>query len=436
MAKLPHDGPCWLASPAHHHWLQGETDRLLFFYERALIDPAGGFHWLGSDGRAIPDRPKYLWLTARMVHCFAIAELLGRPGAHRIVEHGLSFLDERLRDRAHGGWFWSVGPAAGVEDAKDAYGHAFVLLAASSAAAAGHSRGAGLLEEVAAVIDGHFWEAEHGLSAERFGRDWTGSEPYRGANSNMHLTEAYLAAADATGERVFADRAVSIIQRVVGEFTPRNDWRLPEHFDADWRMLPDYNRDRPENQFRPFGSTIGHWLEWAKLLIQPYLAEPATRQWMLESAVKLFDKAITEGLDATGGGFLFTVDWDGRAANRDRYHWVVTEAIGAAAQLHRVTKDRAYERWYRRFWDYSHQYLIDHEFGGWHHQLDRNHRLLDNVWQGKPDLYHALQATLVGRLPADSSIATALRNGRLEEPLTSPGTSCCPGASSHRAAPR
>src|SRR5512146_3295993 len=36
------------------------------------------------------------------------------------------------------------------------------------------------------------------------------TEPYRGANSNMHSVEAYLAAGDATGDRVWHERALSI----------------------------------------------------------------------------------------------------------------------------------------------------------------------------------------------------------------------------------
>ena len=35
------------------------------------------------------------------------------------------------------------------------------------------------------------------------------------------------------------------------------------------------------------------------------------------------------------------------------------------------------------------------------------------VWNGKPDTYHAVQATLVPRLPLAPTLATALKNGAL-----------------------
>ncbi|MFC7574860.1 AGE family epimerase/isomerase [Klenkia terrae] len=44
------------------------------------------------------------------------------------------------------------------------------------------------------------------------------------------------------------------------------DWRLPEHHDADWTALPEFNRDRPADPFRPYGVTVGHQFEWARLV--------------------------------------------------------------------------------------------------------------------------------------------------------------------------
>ena len=35
------------------------------------------------------------------------------------------------------------------------------------------------------------------------------------------------------------------------------------------------------------------------------------------------------------------------------------------------------------------------------------------TWQGKPDVYHAFQATLIPRLPLSPTLAAALRDGLL-----------------------
>jgi sulfoquinovose isomerase len=52
--------------------------------------------------------------------------------------------------------------------------------------------------------------------------------------------------------------------------------------------------------------------------------------------------------------------------------------------------------------------LFDRTYGSWHHQLDADNHVIDTVWPGKPDLYHAVQATVIPRLPLAPSMATAL----------------------------
>src|SRR4051794_16620217 len=116
--------------------LAEETDRLLEF-ARASAHPDGGFAWLDDDGRPQLDRPVELWITCRMTHVFALAHLMGRPYAADLVDRGLDALTGRMRDAVHGGWWAAVGADGPVSRDKTAYEHAFVVLAASSAAAAG-----------------------------------------------------------------------------------------------------------------------------------------------------------------------------------------------------------------------------------------------------------------------------------------------------------
>jgi sulfoquinovose isomerase len=416
--------------PVHHRWLAAETDRLLDFY-RGSADPGGGFRWLDDDGRPAPDEPVYLWITARMAHCFAVAHLMGVPGAAALAGHGLAALEGRLRDPVHDGWFWSIepggdgpvgggpggggpvggGPVGGglVDGGKQAYGHAFVLLAAASAAQAELPGAGRLLRRTAAVIDRWFWRPAERLCVDAYTRDWQGPEEYRCANTAMHLAEAYLATAEVTGDRRYAQRAAAIAGRVIGEFTAANDWRLPVHFDAGWRPQLDYHADRPFDHSRPYGSTVGHWLEWIRVLL--HLHARFGSAWLLPAAARLFDRAVTDGWDERRGGFVYTVDWSGRPVLTDRMHWVVAEAIGAAVGLYRTTGDARYDRWYATFWEYAEAWLIDRERGSWIPQLDAEHRRVTHPWHGKPDLYHAMHATLFARLRPGAGIAMAAKLG-------------------------
>ncbi|MCL1800942.1 MAG: AGE family epimerase/isomerase, partial [Promicromonosporaceae bacterium] len=106
-------------------------------------------------------------------------------------------------------------------------------------------------------------------------------------------------------------------------------------------------------------------------------------------------------------------DWDGTPVVRTRMHWVLAEAFAVAAALYRRTGEARYAELAQIWWRYAEQYLIDHELGSWRHELDESNNPAAAVWPGKPDIYHALQATLIPRLPLAPMLAKALSNGTL-----------------------
>ena len=121
------------------------------------------------------------------------------------------------------------------------------------------------------------------------------------------------------------------------------------------------------------------------------------------------DAGVREGWGVDGAdGFVYTVDWDGSPVVRQRMHWVVTEALAAAATLHAATGDPSYRDLHEQWWAYAEACFVDRAHGSWHHELDPANRPAAGTWAGKPDVYHAFQATLVPRLPAYPPFARAL----------------------------
>lgn len=401
----------------HRRWLASETARLLDFGV-ASRDPRGGFGWLNDDGVRDASRPVELWISCRMTHVYALAEIMGVEGARELVDHGVASLAGALRDAEHGGWFSSIDASGPANDAKEAYAHAFVILASSSAVAAGHEDAVPLLREALAVHTERFWDDAEGMAREAFSRDWSVEEQYRGVNANMHTLEAYLAASDVLDDEDLLGRALRIVTRVVDGYARGNDWRLPEHFTVAWEPLLDYNADAPAHPFRPFGATIGHGLEWARLTLQAEqslarrgLDVPA---WMADAAAALYGRAVSDGWDVDGApGFVYTTGWDGAPVVHERMHWVPAEAIGAAAVLFTRTGDTAYADDYARWWDYVRTHLVDTERGSWRHELDRHNAPSALVWEGKADLYHAVQATLIPLIPIAPALAASLAAGNL-----------------------
>ena len=160
--------------------------------------------------------------------------------------------------------------------------------------------------------------------------------------------------------------------------------------------------------FKPYGSTPGHWLEWARLLLQLWELGGRKLGWLPDAAQNLFRLAVTEGWDGKRGGFYYTVGWDGKPSVPDRFWWPCCEGIGAAHFLASITGDPFYENWYRRIWDFTTDHMIDRATGAFIPQLDAEDRSATNPFFGRPDIYHSVQACLIPLLPTSGSLVNGL----------------------------
>lgn len=389
----------------HLSWLDAQRTSLLDFYQPHVRLAAGGFAYLDGRGQALPEEGAQLWLGARMLHCFSIAHLLGRDGAAEIVEHGLEFYARGAgRDHEHGGWFATVGGEE-PSDRKELYGQAHMLLAGSSAMIAGFPAGKEIVDEALRIVDEHYWREDQGRCVEAYDRGFRTLDPYRGQNANMHLTEALINAYEATGRSVLLERAARIAWHIAGRAASPDEgaWRLPEHFDEEWNDLLDYNRDQPRHPFRPYGSQPGHWLEWSKLIMQ-LRGQGVDEPWMVPAARHLFWGAMRDAWQPSGG-FVYTVDWDGSPVVEEKFFWEPPEGMGAACFLRHEDADQRYAEAYRTMWEFTDAHLIDHRDGSWFPELDGENRPVVHTWAGKPDLYHAFQATLYPHVPAHLGLA-------------------------------
>ena len=384
-------------SQFHRQWLMNQALSLFDFFQPAALNPAGGFHALAQDGTPhICDRAggpvQHLHTTTRMIYSFALAHELGVTGAEKVIDHGMAFLWARHRDPNAGGYFWGVDQIGAPQPVKMAYGHAFVLLAASAAKRVSHPDADRMLADITDVIMTKFWEPAIGATTEDYSPDWRPLDAYRGQNSNMHLTEALMAAFQATGVAMYLEMAESIAQLIINQHARAADWRVPEHFDAQWRV--DYEYDG-NPMFRPAGTTPGHALEWSRLLVELYILGQRRHSWMQTAAEALFLNACKLGWNQAQGGFYYTLDWRNRPLQPLCLWWPCAEAIAAAHVLRKISDNPMFEIWYRRVWEFVATHLIDHKQGGWFPELNAAHQPVNRIFTGKPDIYHALQACLI-----------------------------------------
>nr|WP_235913828.1 AGE family epimerase/isomerase [Pseudoroseomonas coralli] len=212
---------------------------------------AGAFHeCLDLASLRCPATFRRLRVVTRQVFSFSLAHRHGLPRAAEAVELGIAFLRRRA---AHpdGGYAWRFALDGRVlDDRRDLYDHAFVLLALASAAAV---LPAAALRQEALALDAF---VEHRLTHAEGG--YLESLPPvlpRRQNPHMHLLEARLAAAEAFGEESFLAGAT----RLVALFRQR-------FFQPASGTLAEFYSDNLTALAKPHPVEPGHHCEWIWLL--------------------------------------------------------------------------------------------------------------------------------------------------------------------------
>ena len=385
----------------------------LLMFGKKFPSEGGSSYYLGDDGTPWMDRPRETWITCRMAHVYSIGKMLGYDGCAELATKAIKGISNELYDKKSSGWYAGLSANGEILPDKQCYAHAFVILAGTSAYLADIDGAKELLDKALEVFDDKFYNEKEGLAVDTWNTDFTELSSYRGLNANMHTVEAFLAAADALSDEKYRVRAGRIIDSVIS-WAKNNSWRIPEHFKSDWTPDLEYNIDNKTDQFKPYGATPGHGIEWARLIVQWAMStetdDKDSINKYIDAAKNLYNTAVNDSWCKNGEpGIAYTTDWDGNPVVTDRMHWTLAEAINTSAVLYNVTKDTKYRDDYSTFIEYLDTYVHDKKNGSWFHQLDEHNKLIGTVWPGKADLYHAFQSTLIPYSEVSVSIAKAVK---------------------------
>ena len=377
-------------------FLDQHIGHTMAFYDGRCVDPAGGFfHFFLDDGTVYDRRTRHLVSSTRFVVNYARAHVqTGREHYRALARHGLDFIESAHFQPATGGYAWLLENGVVADATNHCYGAAFVVLAYAEALKAGVAGAAEGLQRAHALLIERFWQEEQGLFADEYDASFTVLSPYRGQNANMHGCEALISAYEATGDASYLERALRIARRITDAGTglaAQAAGLVWEHYDSNWRLDPDYNRNDPRHLFRPWGFQPGHQTEWSKLLLT--LHRHAPDQALASRARALFERAVIAAWDGANGGLYYGFDFDGQICDSDKYFWVQAESLAAAALLDEAFPGQGFDGWYTRLWEYSWRHMVDHDYGAWYRILDENNRKYSKQKSpaGKTD-YHTMGA--------------------------------------------
>jgi mannose-6-phosphate isomerase len=312
------------AAAAHfRRWMVAKT---LPLWSTAGFDARRGLFQerLDWSGQAQESVPRRAMVQCRQIYVFAHAAQLGwfPPGA-RLAEMAMGSLIARFcegRD-PYGGFAFSVSDEGSVvSPARDAYAHAFVLLAiAALYRLNGDSRLIGYADRTIAFLDARLRDPVHGGLYDRAPVE----DRHKRQNPHMHLLEAYLVLESAAPGRGYLERAQDLVELFKTRLFLADPGVLLEYFAEDWSAHPDPLKRRI---FEP-----GHHFEWVWLLREyEKMSGEDLRRW-----INPLDRIARQHGLAENGLIFDEVSTDMTAVRRSHRLWPHTEAAKAAvATLH------------------------------------------------------------------------------------------------------
>lgn len=242
-----------------------------------------------------------------------------------------------FQDNENGGWFYSVdAQGRPLERQKDLYTHAFVVFAcAEYARRSGSGDALALLNETAALTQTRF-AADSGLLNAVLSEDFGTIVETPLQNPLMHLTEAWLAARDATGDAAFDRRLETLASAVARTFVHEGSGCIAE--------LPIGAAD---NRLEP-----GHQFEWF-FLVEGSRHPAFDAAGLRAPLARAFEFARQHGVDGSTGGVCAALDESGRIKDATQRIWAQTEYLRALAthgsDASRAELPRQIERYRTRF---------------------------------------------------------------------------------------
>lgn len=342
--------------------------------EKAWDSEQGGFvEQLSMAGEPDLEATRRVRVQARQIFSFAKAIEMGWSGADKareLVELGVNYLNTRLR-HPDGGWVHTVArDGAPIDDRRDLYDHAFIILAGATAyQITGNDTALQMADDAIAFIDAELKDHEHG--------GWFEGLPAtlpRRANPHMHLLEAMLAYHAATGCDAALGRAAECVRLFETRFfNPATDV-MAEFFDSTWKI----ESKEDEVLFEP-----GHHYEWASLLrVYERLTGHDTLSWRR----RVIGYADMVGLNPKTGFAMNALHASGRPCNDKSRLWHQLELVRAYLLHAEIAPEDVVKKALQSILS---TYLLSGPRGGWIDELDAHGNPV-SVAVPASMLYHAV----------------------------------------------
>jgi mannobiose 2-epimerase len=384
-------------------------ESVIDFYLPGCIDQKnGGYHEVLKDGEFANANEKFLTLQARQVWFFSTLAKNGidQEKALSAASHGFEFLQRKMLDREHGGYFSKVTDGGEIKDArKHAYLNSFALyaLVAFAEASSNEQKAVALkaAKELFEVLDGKAYDHEFGGYVEYFERDWkpvtdpqaagyVGAVGHKTYNTHLHLLESFTELYRVWPDERVRRRLAEMITINTSTVKYRTENNNVDAYERDWSIVQE-----PRN----LRASYGHDVECVWLVMDAARTIGLPKSLLLNWARGLSENCLKYGFDEKHGGFYNGGPLGKPADDLKKTWWVQTEALLGMLEMYRLTGEEKYYRAFARTLDFCEKFQIAPEGGWWAtREVDGrpgNDRTRTSPWQGG---YHNGRALLLSAM--------------------------------------
>ncbi len=385
----------WSALPAE---IETELSNILHYWEQFAPDYlAGGFIGrIDQDNKADTSAPKGSVLNSRILWTFSAAyNYTNNPKHLEFASRAYQFIKEFLRDKIHGGLYWSVDHQGRKLDGhKQVYAQAFGIYSMSEYYRA--TRDPQALElalEWYHLVEKYSRDREQGGYTDAFAEDWgfladkrlsaKDENASKTMNTHLHIVEAYANLYEVWPSQNLKTDIILLLRIFDEKIINPSTHHLGLFFTDDWHM----------------DSTIisyGHDME-AGWLLQA-CAESVSDQLSLQTAsgnALLITGAAMEGMDQDGG-LWYEFNNKKQELVREKHWWPQAEALVGFFNAWQLTKNTVYKNALLKSWHFIRENILDEEQGEWIWGVDQDRKKMDGrdkvgIWKCP---YHNSRACL------------------------------------------
>jgi mannobiose 2-epimerase len=342
------------------------------FYLPACVDEAnGGYLESLRDGKFAATGEKFLTMQGRQLWFFSTLarEGLEKEAALAAAKTGFAFLENKMHDRRHGGYFSKVTDSGDPKDTrKHVYLNAFALYGLVAYHRATRDDSAvKAAQDLFRVLEDKAHDKEHGGYLEFFDEAWRPitdpKEPgYVGAigtktyNTHLHVLEALAELYVVWPDPLVAKRLEELI--LINSNTVRHPefncnidgWR------PDWRMV-----ETPQN----LRASYGHDIECVWLTLDASRRLGHSPRLLGGWAEALCGYSMKYGYDRRHGGFFYTGPLGRPADDTRKEWWVEAESLVSMLTMYRLTGKREYYDAFSQTLDFVEKHQVAKEGSWW-----------------------------------------------------------------------